>query len=118
MSYEYNQYKYTKVCSYKGNIFQFDPTVPVPVSPDHEDFGKTLADIYGMSDKEAADIVLNEKWNQVRKYRNAALVATDWVSGEDVPQSIKDLYYPYRQALRDVTSSEDPDNIVWPTKPE
>ena len=44
---------------------------------------------------------------------------TDWVAGEDVPQSIKDNWYPYRQALRDITESYSSlDDVVWPTKPQ
>lgn len=118
MAYTYKPYEYTVDTYYGDNFFRFDPTMPVPVPDDHEDSGKTLAQIYGMTDEEAAEIVLNEKWNQVRKYRNAALKATDWVSGEDVPQTIKDLYFPYRQALREITDQGDPDNLAWPTAPE
>ena len=117
MSYEYNPHKYTKLYEYNGNKFQFDPTNPVPVPPDHEDSGKTLALIYGMTDAEVDALITEEKWCQVRKYRDAALAECDWVSGEDVPQPIKDAYFPYRQALRDITSGSDPDSLDWPTKP-
>ena len=50
----------------------------------------------------------------VRQERNKLLADTDWTAGDDVPQSIKDIYRPYRQALRDITLL---DNIVFPTKP-
>jgi len=115
--FKYDPYKYTKVYTYGYNKFQFDPTVAVPVPKGHEDFGKTLKQIYNMPDKEAYDLVIQEKWAQVRKYRDEALAACDWVSGEDIPQSIKDVYFPYRQALRDITSGNDPDNLIWPEKP-
>jgi hypothetical protein len=53
-----------------------------------------------------------------RKMRDMLLKETDWVSGEDTPQSIKDTWFPYRQALRDITTQEGwPLNIVWPEKP-
>jgi len=94
-----------------------DPTVPAPVPTEHEDSGKTLAQIYGMSFDEALAVVTEEKWAQVRKYRDAELQASDWTSGDDVPQSIKDVWAPYREALRNITDQEDPDNLVWPTKP-
>lgn len=50
----------------------------------------------------------------IRKERNKLLAETDWTAGDDVPQSIKDIYRPYRQALRNITNQE---NIEFPTKP-
>ena len=121
MTYQYDPYKYTETKRYGSGdsevIFELDPTVEVPVPEDHEDYGRTLQEIHGMSDEEANDLVTEEKWAQVRKYRDARLKETDWVSGEDVPQAIKDQYFPYRQALRDVTTASSPDSISWPDKP-
>ena len=54
----------------------------------------------------------------IREERNAKLAATDWTQASDVPQSVKDSYAPYRQALRDVpTQSGFPNQVVWPTQP-
>ena len=54
----------------------------------------------------------------IREERNAKLSATDWTQAADVPQSVKDSYAPYRQALRDVpTQSGFPNQVVWPTQP-
>ena len=54
----------------------------------------------------------------VREERNAKLAATDWTQASDVPQSVKDSYAPYRQALRDVpTQSGFPNQVVWPESP-
>ncbi len=54
----------------------------------------------------------------VRTERNAKLAATDWTQAADVPQSVKDSYAPYRQALRDVPSQAGfPWTITWPDKP-
>ncbi len=50
----------------------------------------------------------------IRKERDKLLKETDWTAGDDVPQSIKDAYRPYRQALRDITESENP---TFPQKP-
>lgn len=50
----------------------------------------------------------------VRQERNKLLAESDWTAGDDVPQSIKDLYRPYRQALRDITTLQ---HIVFPNKP-
>jgi hypothetical protein len=54
----------------------------------------------------------------IREERNAKLAATDWTQAADVPQSVKDSYAPYRQALRDLpTQSGFPNEVVWPTQP-
>ena len=53
---------------------------------------------------------------EVRSERNAKLAATDWTQASDVPQSVKDSYAPYRQALRDLPAQLGfPNEITWPT---
>lgn len=60
----------------------------------------------------------SRKAADIREERNAKLAATDWTQAADVPQSVKDSYAPYRQALRDVpTQSGFPNQVVWPTQP-
>jgi hypothetical protein len=71
---------------------------------------------------EATKIIISggklEVEKNARAKRDQLLKETDWVSGEDVSQNIKDKWFPYRQALRDITSQEGwPMNIVWPEKP-
>ncbi len=51
-----------------------------------------------------------------RRNRDIMLKESDWVAGEDVPQALKDVWFPYRQALRDITKLT-VDNFEWPTKP-
>ena len=59
-------------------------------------------------------------WARVRYLRDTLLAECDWVTvkaterGEAVPQ----VWLDYRQALRDITQQSDPENIVWPEKPE
>lgn len=54
-----------------------------------------------------------------RSKRNTLLNETDWTQAGDVPQATKDLWAPYRQALRDVPDqSEFPLEIVWPVRPD
>lgn len=54
-----------------------------------------------------------------KQERAVRLSATDWTQLPDVPQSLKDKWAPYRQALRDITKQEGyPKNIVWPTQPQ
>lgn len=56
--------------------------------------------------------------SQVRDRRNQLLTESDWTQAADVPQSLKDAWAPYRQALRDVPQQTGfPTDIVWPTKP-
>ncbi len=59
--------------------------------------------------------ILAEKWRYVRRERNALLAASDWRASTDV--TLSDDWRTYRQALRDVPTQSDPDNITWPTKP-
>jgi hypothetical protein len=73
-----------------------------------------ITEYYQMTAQEIADANLE----MIRNERNALLVETDWVSGEDVPQAIKDTWFPYRQALRDITNTYSTlDDVVWPEKP-
>ena len=60
--------------------------------------------------------ILAEKWVYVRRQRDSKLAATDWRASSDL--TLSDAWKTYRQALRDVPSSQsDPDNITWPTEP-
>ncbi len=53
-----------------------------------------------------------------RSKRDSLLAQTDWTQAADVPQATKDLWSPYRQALRDVPQQSGfPIEIVWPVKP-
>ena len=64
-------------------------------------------------------ILQTEKWTTIRAQRDALLVSCDWTQLSDVPLTteIKSIWQTYRQALRDITTQSDPDNITWPTKP-
>ena len=59
--------------------------------------------------------ILTGKWVGVRALRNAKLAETDWRAGSDL--TLSDEWKTYRQALRDVPTQSDPDNITWPTEP-
>ncbi len=56
----------------------------------------------------------NERWDIIRKRRNRELSETDWMALSDVNMS--DAWKAYRQSLRDITT-QDINNITWPTKP-
>ena len=56
---------------------------------------------------------------ELRLKRNQLIAETDWTQNGDVPESVKDKFQPYRQALRDITETYSSlDEVVWPEKPE
>ncbi len=59
------------------------------------------------------------KWKRVRGERNRLLSETDWVvtKASETGVAITNEWKTYRQALRDVPTQSDSDNITWPTKP-
>jgi len=62
-----------------------------------------------------AEEITAQKWVGVRAQRNAMLAETDWRASSDL--TLTDAWKTYRQALRDVPTQSDPDNITWPTEP-
>ena len=62
-----------------------------------------------------AEEILTDKWLRIRTERNDKLAATDWRASSDL--TLSDAWKTYRQALRDVPTQSDPDNITWPTEP-
>lgn len=56
-------------------------------------------------------------WRTVRNERDRLLSETDWTQNKDVPDEISTLWADYRQALRDITNQENPDDVVWPEAP-
>lgn len=61
------------------------------------------------------------KWSEIRKHRDFLITQTDWTQVADAPISaeLKAQYAAYRQDLRNLPESTDnPDEIVWPVKPE
>ena len=62
---------------------------------------------------------LSQKWKTIRLQRDRYLNETDWIvtKAKETNTNITAAWKTYRQALRDVPSQSDPDNITWPTKP-
>ncbi len=74
--------------------------------------------IFDYSTKTWVDPRTNEtEWPVVRAKRDSRLLASDWAQLPDVPLRTKEAWAIYRQALRDVTTQEDPFNIIWPQPP-
>lgn len=63
------------------------------------------------------DATNEQKWEQIRLWRNAELKATDWTQVDDAPVD-KAAWAIYRQALRDLPAqSSNADEIELPVKP-
>ena len=60
-----------------------------------------------------------QKWELIRIERNRKLQETDWVvtKASETGVAVSDECKTYRQALRDITTQSDPDNITWPLMP-
>ena len=58
-------------------------------------------------------------WIEVRRDRDALLAASDWTQSPDSPMTDlkRSEWASYRQALRDMTSGDDPAKVTWPSKP-
>lgn len=69
--------------------------------------------------KAAASSEMEMKWLQIRNERNLLLAKCDWVvtKASETGVAVSNDWKTYRQALRDVPTQSDPDNITWPTKP-
>jgi hypothetical protein len=63
------------------------------------------------------DATNEQKWEQIRNWRNRELVATDWAMISDAPTD-KEAWAEYRQALRDLPAQgESADEAVFPARP-
>ena len=59
--------------------------------------------------------LLADKWVNVRRDRDRKLSQTDYLALKD--STLANNMKTYRQALRDIPSQSDVDNITWPVKP-
>jgi len=63
------------------------------------------------------DATNEQKWEQVRLWRNDELAKSDWKVLPDSPLN-KNLWIEYRQALRDITTQcLDANDVILPVKP-
>ena len=94
-----------------GEVWGFDPRITNPIAT----WEKIARD--ALTEDQRTAIVTAQAWKCVRKQRDILIAETDWVGGSDVPDALKTKWNTYRQALRDITSQSDPENINWPTSP-
>ena len=63
------------------------------------------------------DATDEQKWEQIKLWRNAELAATDWTQLPDAPVS-KTAWASYRQSLRDLPAQgKKAEDAVFPVKP-
>lgn len=99
----------------------YDPeTNPMDVKISGSEVEMTSEEIAAREKEEAADGTDAERaMRALREKRNRKLAETDWSQGADVPDAIKNGYTSYRQALRDITKTQNSlRTVVWPDKPE
>ena len=76
--------------------------------------GNIVAEDYAMPQ----ELITEAKWEEVRVERNRLLTESDWTQNPDVPETTRNAWQPYRQALRDITNTySSPNDVVWPTEP-
>jgi hypothetical protein len=81
-----------------------------------EDVATTYVQTHFIGDDTAkAARLLADKWVNVRRDRDDRLAVTDYLALSD--HTLSGDMETYREALRDVPSQSDPDNISWPVKP-
>ena len=63
--------------------------------------------------------IIDAKWNRARRRRDVLLSGCDWtaVSDNQLTAAQHTAWETYRQALRDITTQADPDNVTWPVEP-
>ena len=72
-----------------------------------------------------AELEAAEPLRLLRQKRNQLLAVTDWRATVDYPNPDKQAWLDYRQALRDLPETADPQldengqltNVIWPTPP-
>lgn len=86
-----------------------------------EDYVFSSADVIGTINESITIDLVNKRiqenrWKRVRWDRAQKLKDTDvWAMPDRI---MSEAQINYRQALRDITTQEDPRNITWPVKPE
>jgi hypothetical protein len=59
----------------------------------------------------------NKEWEEIRKKRNQLLSDCDWTQLIDAQVDNKTQWQAYRQNLRDLTKAPNPEDVIWPVKP-
>ena len=97
------------------NIKWSDSKVSAVTGQDMDGEDITIQTHFSGNDTTKDARLLADKWTAVRRDRDSRLSQTDYLALSD--STLADNMTTYRQALRDVPSQADVDNITWPTKP-
>jgi hypothetical protein len=74
--------------------------------------------VMGDSTESEIQTRIEYKWDEIRNLRTELLKESDWRVLPDSPVGDnRDVWVQYRQELRNITSQENPFNIVWPIEP-
>ena len=107
-----------KVVDLVETEFEVHPSLTwVDATEDTEVGGSWDGSVFGPRDNRTDAQKLENAWAYLRDVRNMKLAETDWWAVGDRVTSAEET--AYRQALRDLpANTTDPENPVWPTKPE
>ena len=72
-----------------------------------------MGDVYADGVFSTPEPDANAQWAAVRAERNAKLAQCDWTQLPDAPVEAA-AWATDRQELRDITTQDDPFNIIWP----
>jgi hypothetical protein len=97
------------------NIKWSDSKVSAATGQDMDGEDITIQTHFSGNDTTKDARLLADKWTAVRRDRDSRIAETDYLALSD--STLATNMTTYRQALRDVPSQADPDNITWPTKP-
>ena len=71
-----------------------------------------------LDEEQTAKVIADSKLADLRNERTRRLAETDWTQNPDVPEATRQAWATYRQALRDITITQQGLNgCEWPTPP-
>ena len=75
-------------------------------------------DLKDLDEAQIAKVIADSKLADLRNERTHRLAQTDWTQNADVPEATRKAWATYRQALRDITiTQQDLNGCEWPTPP-
>lgn len=77
---------------------------------------RELVELFETPADRMAEAYNNQRWAEERAKRDKLLAQTDYLALQDTAEMTAE-WTAYRQALRDITTQTDVDNITWPTPP-
>lgn len=127
IGYDKEKVMIVDVMEYEGDDFDriqgatyveiFPPLHPDAIKLEKDNDGN----ISVVRDDDKWTIIEPKLFRNLRQERNSRLTQTDYLATVDYPhatEEVKQAWFDYRQALRDLpANTTDPENPVWPTPP-